>query len=167
MIDDFRLDGTVPSLDALLAADTAGTPMPIDPSPRGQAPRDRASPVSTWSRSRRAAAQRAISGTVDIGGGRKISVECRGQGSPTVVLIAGKGNGAEDWLQVLDPADPAHDTPGDDVSAGMGKLERSDAAVLPSVAALHPGVRLRPARHPGRRRREHPEARNPTPSTPT
>ena len=54
----------------------------------------------------------------------------RGEGSPTVVLIAGKGNGAEDWLQVLDPADPAHDTPGDDLPWG-GKLERSDDAVLP------------------------------------
>jgi pimeloyl-ACP methyl ester carboxylesterase len=79
-------------------------------------------------------AQRDISGTVDIGGGRRLYVECRGQGSPTVVLIAGKGNGAEDWLQVLDPADPAHDAPGDDVSVGKGELGRSDDAVLPSVA---------------------------------
>jgi pimeloyl-ACP methyl ester carboxylesterase len=90
-----------------------------------------------------------ISGTVDVGGGRRIYVECRGQGSPTVVLISGKGNGAEDWLQVLDPADPVHDTPGDDVSAGMGKLLRSDDAVLPSVARFtrvcaydRPDVRL-------------------------
>jgi hypothetical protein len=29
-IDDFRLDGTVPSLEAFLEADTAGTPVPID-----------------------------------------------------------------------------------------------------------------------------------------
>jgi pimeloyl-ACP methyl ester carboxylesterase len=75
-----------------------------------------------------------ITGAVDVGGGRKIYVECRGQGSPTVVLISGKGNGADDWLQVLDPTDPAQETPGDDVSAGMGKLVRSDEAVLPSVA---------------------------------
>jgi pimeloyl-ACP methyl ester carboxylesterase len=80
-----------------------------------------------------AQAQRDISGTVDVGGGRKMFVECRGQGSPTVVLISGKGNGAEDWLQVLDPADPDHEAPGDDLAFG-GKLERSDAAVLPSVA---------------------------------
>jgi hypothetical protein len=77
--------------------------------------------------------QHDISGTIDVGGGRKTYVECRGQGSPTVVLIAGKGNGAEDWLQILDPADPAHGTPGDDVAAGMGKLVRSVDAVLPSV----------------------------------
>ena len=79
-------------------------------------------------------AQHDISGTVDVGGGRKIYVECRGQGSPTVVLIAGKGNGAEDWQQVLDPLDPVHNAPGDDLPFGMGKLERSDDAVLPSVA---------------------------------
>jgi hypothetical protein len=30
VIDGFRLDGVVPSLEALLQADTAGTPMPID-----------------------------------------------------------------------------------------------------------------------------------------
>lgn len=74
-----------------------------------------------------------ISGRVEIGGGRGIFVECRGTGSPTVILMAGKGNGAEDWLQILDPADPVHDTPGDDLPFG-GHLMRSDDAVLPSVA---------------------------------
>jgi pimeloyl-ACP methyl ester carboxylesterase len=81
-----------------------------------------------------ARAREDISGAVEVGGGRQMFVECRGEGSPTVVLISGKGNGAEDWLQVLDPADPAHDAPGDDVSTGVGKLERSEDAVLPSVA---------------------------------
>ena len=74
-----------------------------------------------------------VSRLVEIGGGRGIFVECRGTGSPTVILMAGKGNGAEDWLQILDPADPAHDTPGDDLPFG-GHLMRSDDAVLPSVA---------------------------------
>ena len=45
---------------------------------------------------------------VDIGGGRKMYLECRGTGSPTVVLISGKGNGAADWNEILDPDDPAH-----------------------------------------------------------
>lgn len=132
VIDGFRLDGSVPSLDALLAADSEGTPMPIDAAHAGKQ-RDRGIAgldVLTFP----GRARLAVSGTVDIGGGRKLSVECRGTGSPTVVLISGKGNGAEDWQQVLDPADPAHEAPGDDVSAGMGVLERSDAAVLPSVA---------------------------------
>jgi pimeloyl-ACP methyl ester carboxylesterase len=59
---------------------------------------------------------------------------CKGRGSPTVVLLSGHGNGAEDWSLVLDPDDPAHAAPGDDVSAGLGKLVTSDHAVLPSVA---------------------------------
>jgi pimeloyl-ACP methyl ester carboxylesterase len=71
---------------------------------------------------------------VDIGGGRQIWASCRGQGSPTVVLVSGHGNGAEDWSLILDPDDPVHDTPGDDVSAGMGTIVASDDAVYPSVS---------------------------------
>ena len=33
--------------------------------------------------------QRDFAGLVDIGGGRRLYLECRGQGSPTVVLEAG------------------------------------------------------------------------------
>ena len=36
-------------------------------------------------------------GTIDIGGGRRIYVECRGTGSPTVMLVAGLKASAEDW----------------------------------------------------------------------
>jgi pimeloyl-ACP methyl ester carboxylesterase len=81
-----------------------------------------------------APAQRNFSGLVDVGGGRKIFAECRGAGSPTVVLIDGKGNDAADWMQVLAPDDPAHNAPGDDLATGAGKLQRSAAAVFPSVA---------------------------------
>jgi murein DD-endopeptidase MepM/ murein hydrolase activator NlpD len=35
VIEDFRLDGVVPSLDAFLDADSAGTPIPIDPATAG------------------------------------------------------------------------------------------------------------------------------------
>ena len=34
---------------------------------------------------------------VDIGGGRKMYLECRGTGFPTVVLVAGLKGSAEDW----------------------------------------------------------------------
>lgn len=34
---------------------------------------------------------------VDIGGGRRMYIECAGVGSPTVLLIAGKGNRADTW----------------------------------------------------------------------
>jgi hypothetical protein len=38
-----------------------------------------------------------FAGLVDIGGGRKIYLECRGTGSPTVVLVGGLRASAEDW----------------------------------------------------------------------
>jgi hypothetical protein len=38
-----------------------------------------------------------FAGLVAIGGGRKMYLECRGIGSPTVVLVAGLKGSAEDW----------------------------------------------------------------------
>jgi hypothetical protein len=38
-----------------------------------------------------------FAGLVDIGGGRKMYLECRGRGSPTVVLVAGLKASPEDW----------------------------------------------------------------------
>ena len=90
-----------------------------------------------------------FSGLVDIGGGRKMYLECSGTGSPTVVLISGKGNGAADWSEVLDPADPAHDADYDAVAWGKGDLHKSESAVFPMVSRFtrvcaydRPGVRL-------------------------
>ena len=34
---------------------------------------------------------------VDIGGGRRLYLECRGEGGPTVILEAGAGNTAASW----------------------------------------------------------------------
>jgi pimeloyl-ACP methyl ester carboxylesterase len=79
-------------------------------------------------------AQADFAGLVDLGGGRQIWATCKGQGSPTVVLLSGHGNGADDWSLILAPDDPVHQTPGDDVSAGLGTLVASDDAVFPSVA---------------------------------
>ncbi len=75
-----------------------------------------------------------VVGVVEIGSGRALFVECRGTGSPTVILMAGKGNGADDWLQVLAPEDPEHAASGDNLPWGFGDLVHSSAAVLPSVA---------------------------------
>ena len=59
-----------------------------------------------------------IGGLVDVGGGRRLWLECRGRGSPTVVLEAGYPDRADVWdVAALDPA--------------SGK-----AAVLPGVAAF-------------------------------
>jgi pimeloyl-ACP methyl ester carboxylesterase len=44
---------------------------------------------------------------VDIGAGRRMYIECEGVGSPTVVLVSGKGNRADTWsTNVLDPGKP-------------------------------------------------------------
>jgi hypothetical protein len=44
-----------------------------------------------------AAVSRDFAGIIDIGRGRKMYLECRGSGSPTVVLVAGLKASAEDW----------------------------------------------------------------------
>ena len=95
------------------------------------------------------AAAADFAGLVDIGGGRKMYLECSGAGSPTVVLISGKGNGAADWNEVLDPADPAHDADYDAMAWGKGDLHKSQSAVFPMVSRFtrvcaydRPGVRL-------------------------
>ena len=72
-----------------------------------------------------------FSGLVDIGGGRKMYLECSGMGSPTVVLISGKGNGAADWSEVLDPADPAHEADYDALAWGKGGLHKSESSDKP------------------------------------
>ena len=86
---------------------------------------------------------------VDIGDGRRIFLECRGAGSPTVILISGKGNGAADWNENLDPADPAHSATTDAVGAGQGDVHASQSAVLPMVSRFtrvcaydRPGTRI-------------------------
>jgi pimeloyl-ACP methyl ester carboxylesterase len=95
------------------------------------------------------AASNDSSGLVDVGGGRKIYFKCRGAGSPTVVLISGRGNGAADWNEILDPLDPVHAAPTDLLALGQGKLVVSDKAVLPSVSRFtrvcaydRPGIRM-------------------------
>jgi pimeloyl-ACP methyl ester carboxylesterase len=113
----------------------------------------------------RAAAQRSaathatvskdFAGLVDIGGGRKIYMECRGSGSPTVVLISGKTNRADIWT-IPNPQKPgltvfpevakftrvcAYDRPGT-VGALATEPSRSDPVSEPvtiadGVADLH------------------------------
>src|SRR5215207_8181459 len=40
-----------------------------------------------------------FSGLVDIGSGRKMYLDCRGTGSPTVVIVAGGKASAVDWTK--------------------------------------------------------------------
>ena len=59
---------------------------------------------------------------VDIGHGRTIHLECRGTGSPTVMVLSGAVVAADNWSYTGDPNDPA------------GSMTRSESAVFPSVA---------------------------------
>src|ERR1051326_6751578 len=43
---------------------------------------------------------------VDIGGHRKMHLECRGTGSPTVVLISGTRGAHDDWTDLIDSKNP-------------------------------------------------------------
>jgi pimeloyl-ACP methyl ester carboxylesterase len=53
-----------------------------------------------------------FSGLVDIGGGRRMFLQCRGQGSPTVVLVSGGGNTGGAWTVLPDEGAPPAVLPG-------------------------------------------------------
>ena len=59
---------------------------------------------------------------VAIGNGRRIELQCRGAGLPTVVLISGTAGAWDDWTNVGDPA--------------AGKPKPSPSAVFPQVARV-------------------------------
>lgn len=70
--------------------------------------------------------------TVDVGG-RSIYLDCRGDGSPTVVLEAGMGGGAGSWGVVLDELTKAtrtcaYDRPGRGLSDPRGRHTLADTA---------------------------------------
>jgi pimeloyl-ACP methyl ester carboxylesterase len=85
-----------------------------------------------------------FAGGVDIGGGRSMYLECRGTGSPTVVLVSGQRGSANDW-EIAEKPGPivfpqlakltrtcAYDRPGTPVGE---KPSRSDPAPQPATAA--------------------------------
>lgn len=61
----------------------------------------------------------SCTGLVNVGHNRAISLECRGTGSPTVVLVSGQGERADNWSQLPD---------------ANGTLVASPNAVYPQVA---------------------------------
>ena len=94
-------------------------------------------------------AQGDFAGLVDIGG-RKMYLECSGQGSPTVVLVAGAGSSARYWTDDLSAQSPprtmvfpriaattrvcAYDRPGTYASVGdQDFVSRSDPVPQPST----------------------------------
>lgn len=78
------------------------------------------------------AAAGTFAGLVDIGGGRKLFLNCQGTGSPTVFIIPGKGSYAEAWNYVVPPDDPIRSAPYDLIT--QATLEPSPDAVQPTVA---------------------------------
>ena len=44
---------------------------------------------------------------MDIGGGRKMYMECQGKGRPTVVFVSGAGDRTETWSTTKDPSEQA------------------------------------------------------------
>lgn len=77
-----------------------------------------------------------VAGLFDVGGGRKMHLECHGTGSPTVVLISGGYEAGWIWSYALYPTDAVHDEPVDGFSAGRGDPHKLASAVLPTMGGL-------------------------------
>jgi len=75
----------------------------------------------------------ALGRQVDVGGGRTVYLDCRGAGTPTVILEAGAGGGAAGWGPFFDEAAGisrvcAWDRPGIGRSPSRGVHSGADAA---------------------------------------
>src|SRR4051794_28161972 len=73
----------------------------------------------------------SFAGLVDIGGGRKLYLECRGTRTPTGVLVPGLIAAADTWR---------------DVTASSGTLKPSDSALYPQGGRVTPGCFYDPPR---------------------
>jgi pimeloyl-ACP methyl ester carboxylesterase len=97
-----------------------------------------------------------FAGLVDIGGGRKMYMKCRGKGSPTVVFVSGAGDRTETWSKTLDPSKQAvlpaiaetnrvcaYDRPGTLLATGEGveDFEKSRSDPVPQPTTLQDGAR--------------------------
>ncbi|HEX2215069.1 MAG TPA: alpha/beta hydrolase [Mycobacterium sp.] len=71
-------------------------------------------------------------GLFEVGDGRRLYLQCQGQGAPTVFVIPGKGSYAEAWNVVVPPDDPIRASPYDIIE--QATLVASPDAVQPSVA---------------------------------
>ena len=148
---------------AVLAASavlvTSGSAQPTVPAKADRAERHRTEPAARAP----TPAHGHFSGRVAIHGGRKIYLECRGRGSPMVVLEAGSGDLAQIWSEPPDgpgravfPAVArftrvcAYDRPGTYLLPNM--FSRSDPVAMPRTArdiVLDLRQLLRAAKVPG------------------
>src|SRR5262249_15325781 len=69
-----------------------------------------------------AARNKEFAELVDIVGHRKMYLECKGTGSPTVVLISGTRGAHDDWTDLIDPNNP------------IGAMKPGESAVFPQVS---------------------------------
>src|SRR5580704_14227663 len=81
-----------------------------------------------------------FAGLVYIGGGRKMYLECRGTGSPTVVLVSGLRGSAEDW-NIAEKPSPT-------VFAEVAKFTRVCAYDRPGTLVWEKPSRSDPVRQP-------------------
>ncbi|MEU7898666.1 alpha/beta hydrolase [Nonomuraea sp. NPDC049152] len=88
---------------------------------------------STPSASTGTKAAAAFSRLVDIGGGRKMYMECRGSGSPTVILVPGLVAAADTWSHVTDSAGTRKPSPSA-VYPGVGEFTRVCSYDRPGTA---------------------------------
>ncbi len=112
VLDRFRLDGRVPSLEAFIDADADPAAPPVSYR-RSKVPMRRLQGLtglevvsfgkrSQRSReSKRAGAGRGFTKLVKISDGRKLLLRCRGRGHPTVILISGFRGAYDDWTHVV------------------------------------------------------------------
>ena len=85
-----------------------------------------------------------VARAVDIGGGRSIFLTCSGTGSPTVVLVSGLGERADNWSLTTDPGTAtqavfprtatvtrvcAYDRPGTETTTAAGRQESRSTPV--------------------------------------
>ena len=87
---------------------------------------------------------------VDIGG-RSLYLDCRGQGSPTVILEAGLTSDTTAWDDVFDPIagftrvcayDRANNGRSDDVGLHSGDQSVTDLEELLAAKKIEPAVRV-------------------------
>lgn len=81
---------------------------------------------------------------VDIGGGRQIHVDCRGEGAPTVVLVSGLRGSADDWSET----DPARSPDQLDVFSAVAAFTRVCAYDRPGTPVGEAPSRSDPVRQP-------------------
>jgi pimeloyl-ACP methyl ester carboxylesterase len=97
-----------------------------------------------------------FAGLVNIGGHRKMYMECQGKGSPTVVFVSGAGDRTETWSQKLDPSKQAvlpaiaetnrvcaYDRPGTFLATGedVEDFKPSRSTPVPQPTTLQDGAR--------------------------